>query len=70
MFLIMLQVTGHAGGVPKAILERGRSVEFPSEGNIRHNSLCITQNNQTGINIMAKVFQLFAFEMCFTLQEM
>ncbi len=29
----MLQVTGHAGGVPKAILERGRSVEFPSEGN-------------------------------------
>ncbi len=33
LFLIMLQVTGHAGGVPKAILERGRSVEFPSEGN-------------------------------------
>ncbi len=31
--LIMLQVTGHAGGVPKATLERGRSVEFPSEGN-------------------------------------
>ncbi len=32
--VIMLQVTGHAGGVPKATLERGRSVEFPSEGNI------------------------------------
>ncbi len=31
--VIMLQVTGHAGGVPKATLERGRSVEFPSEGN-------------------------------------
>ncbi len=30
----MLQVTGHAGGVPKATLERGRSVEFPSEGNV------------------------------------
>ncbi len=29
----MLQVTGHAGGIPKANLERGRSVEFPSEGN-------------------------------------
>ncbi len=29
----MLQVTGHAGDVPKATLERGRSVEFPSEGN-------------------------------------
>ncbi len=29
----MLQVTGHAGGVPKATRERGRSVEFPSEGN-------------------------------------
>ncbi len=25
--------SGHAGGVPKATLERGRSVEFPSEGN-------------------------------------
>ncbi len=33
MFLIMLQVTGHAGGVPKAILERGRSVSFPFSGN-------------------------------------
>ncbi len=33
----MLQVTGHAGGVPKANLERGRSVEFPSEGNIELN---------------------------------
>ncbi len=32
-FVIMLQVTGHAGGVPIASLERGRSVEFPSEGN-------------------------------------
>ncbi len=31
--VIMLQVTGHAGGVPKATPERGRSVEFPSEGN-------------------------------------
>ncbi len=31
--VIMLQVTGHAGGVPIATLERGRSVEFPSEGN-------------------------------------
>ncbi len=27
--VIMLQVTGHAGGVPKATLERGRSVSFP-----------------------------------------
>ncbi len=26
--VIMLQVTGHAGGVPKATLERGRSVSF------------------------------------------
>ncbi len=30
--VIMLQVTGHAGGVPKATLGRGRSIEFPSEG--------------------------------------
>ncbi len=30
----MLQVTGHAGGVPKATLERGRSVSFPFSGNI------------------------------------
>ncbi len=29
----MLQVTGHAGGVGKATLERERSVDFPSEGN-------------------------------------
>ncbi len=29
----MLQVTGHAGGVPKATLERGRSVSFPFSGN-------------------------------------
>ncbi len=29
----MLQVTGHAGGVPKATLERGRSVLFPFSGN-------------------------------------
>ncbi len=35
----MLQVTGHAGGVPKAALERGRSVEFPSEGN--NKSICL-----------------------------
>ncbi len=28
------QVTGHAGGVPKATLERGCSVELPSEGNM------------------------------------
>ncbi len=37
--IIMLQVTGHAGGVPKATLERGRSVEFPSEGNYLFNNL-------------------------------
>ncbi len=29
----MLQVTGHAGGVPKATLERGHSVSFPFSGN-------------------------------------
>ncbi len=33
VFVIMLQVTGHAGGVPKATLERGRSVSFPFSGN-------------------------------------
>ncbi len=37
--VIMLQVTGHAGGVPKATLERGRSVEFPSEGNTADESV-------------------------------
>ncbi len=31
--VIMLQVTGHAGSVPKATLERGRSVSFPFSGN-------------------------------------
>ncbi len=31
--VIMLQVTGHAGGVPKATLERGRSVSFPFSEN-------------------------------------
>ncbi len=45
MFLIMLQVTGHAGGVPKANLERGRSVEFPSEGNILRSSVEALSND-------------------------
>ncbi len=42
--VIMLQVTSHAGGVPKATLERGRSVEFPSEGN--HSLMRIVKQNR------------------------
>ncbi len=32
--VIMLQVTGHAGGVPKATLGRGRSIEFLRKGSV------------------------------------
>ncbi len=48
--VIMLQVTGHAGGVPIATLERGRSVEFPSEGNrSSQNSNFVCSKKKNGV---------------------